>query len=266
MLRPRPLPKVNVRPTAFVTLVAALLLAACGTIRPPATDTGSIATLDPLAFEPAPAVVEPGRSGQLNGLRNGLQNGLQNGPRLRSGGAFAALPADATPRIERIASGFPNAPYAIKGIEYEPFNEDLPMKETGIASWYGADFHGRPASTGERFDMYGMTAAHPTMPLPSYAVVRNLDNGRQVIVRVNDRGPFVGNRVIDLSFAAAKKLGMSGLAHVEVERITHADIRTGAWKLQSPAFDTASAKAKVGPLATSFESSTRSLALESVDR
>lgn len=91
----------------------------------------------------------------------------------------------------------------------------------GIASWYGPGFHGKKTANGEIFDMYAMTAAHNTLPIPSYAQVTNLDNHRSVIVRINDRGPFVGNRVLDLSYAAAKKLDMheNGLGKVEIKSI-----------------------------------------------
>jgi rare lipoprotein A len=135
------------------------------------------------------------------------------------------------PRIERIASGHPNQPYTARGESHDPHDADVPMREVGLASWYGRPFHGRRTSNGERYDMHRLSAAHKTMPLPSYARVRNLDNGREIVVRVNDRGPFVyQGRVIDLSYAAARKLGFSGLARVEIERITHDDIRTGAWR------------------------------------
>lgn len=92
----------------------------------------------------------------------------------------------------------------------------------GIASWYGPRFHGRKTATGETFDMYAMTAAHKTLPIPSYAQVTNLENNRSVIVRINDRGPYVGNRLLDLSYAAAKKLGIhkEGLGKVEIVALT----------------------------------------------
>ena len=138
--------------------------------------------------------------------------------------------ADAVPRIERIAAGHPNRTYQIRGASYKPKNTDVSVREIGIASWYGKPFHDRPTSTGERYNMYAMTAAHPTMPLPSYARVRNLSNGRTVIVKINDRGPFHGNRVIDLSYAAARKLGITGTAKVEVARLTHDQIRSGVWR------------------------------------
>ena len=90
----------------------------------------------------------------------------------------------------------------------------------GIASWYGPKFHGKKTATGEIFDMYALTAAHKTLPIPSYAEVTNLKNNRKVIVRINDRGPFVGNRLLDLSYAAAQKLDMDGLAPVEIKSIS----------------------------------------------
>jgi len=101
--------------------------------------------------------------------------------------------------------------------------------EVGVASFYADRLHGRPTASGEPYDMYAMTAAHRTLPLPSFARVSNPANGRSAIVRVNDRGPFVAGRVIDLSYAAALKLGVSGLTTVEVVRITPEEIRSGTW-------------------------------------
>ena len=112
-----------------------------------------------------------------------------------------------------------------------PINEVARYVKQGLASWYGGKFHGLPTASGERYDMYAMTAAHPTMPIPSYARVRNPANGREVIVRINDRGPFSPGRVIDLSLAAAVRLGVShAVSPVEVERLTHAAIRSGDWQ------------------------------------
>lgn len=109
------------------------------------------------------------------------------------------------------------APYKVAGRWYVP-REDPNYLEYGVASWYGADFHGRRTANGEVFDANALTAAHPTLPLPSYAWVTNLDNGRTVLVRVNDRGPYVNDRVIDMSYAAAKELGYTsqGRARVRV--------------------------------------------------
>ena len=137
---------------------------------------------------------------------------------------------DAVPRIEPLRVGGPNKPYEALGRTYVPMTADLPLLERGGASWYGRKYHGRPTSTGEPYDMFAMTAAHPTMPLPSYARVTNPANGRQVIVRVNDRGPFVPGRVIDLSYTAALKLDvLRGVTPVVVERLTHDAIRALRW-------------------------------------
>ena len=138
---------------------------------------------------------------------------------------------DAEPRIEPVRGGGPNKPYEVAGVAYSPLQGDPALVERGGASWYGRKFHGRPTSSGETFDMYAMTAAHKTMPIPSYARVRNPANGREVIVRINDRGPFHPDRVIDLSYTAALKLGvLAGVAPVEVERITQEAIRSGRWR------------------------------------
>jgi rare lipoprotein A len=138
---------------------------------------------------------------------------------------------DAEPRVEPLRNGGPNRPYEVFGRWYTPLIGDAALSERGLASWYGSKFHGRPTSSGEPYDMYAMTAAHKTMPIPSYARVRNPANGREIIVRINDRGPFHGGRVIDLSYTAALKLGvLNAVAPVEVERLTHDAIRTGAWK------------------------------------
>jgi rare lipoprotein A len=135
---------------------------------------------------------------------------------------------DAEPKVEAIRSGGPNKPYEVLGQSYVPMTGDEPLVERGLASWYGRKFHGRRTASGETYNMYAMTAAHKTMPIPSYARVRNPANGREVIVRVNDRGPFSSGRVIDLSYAAATKLGVqNGVAVVEVERITYEEIRAG---------------------------------------
>jgi len=144
--------------------------------------------------------------------------------------SIVAMPApDAVPVLEPIRQGGPNKPYAVLGETYTPLPAEAALRETGLASWYGRQFHGRRTASGERYDMHAMTAAHRTLPLPSFARVSNPANGRSVIVRVNDRGPFIKNRVIDLSHAAAQRLGVSGLAMVELVRITPDDIRRGRW-------------------------------------
>lgn len=113
------------------------------------------------------------------------------------------------------------APYAVLGRNYTPMQDGRSYREAGLASWYGTKFHGQLTANGEEYDLYGMTAAHKTLPLPSYVRVTNLDNQRSIIVRVNDRGPFHSDRIIDLSYAGAVKLGFAerGTARVKVEGI-----------------------------------------------
>jgi len=130
---------------------------------------------------------------------------------------FDAIP-DAVPREEfKSRSGNPET-YVIDGVTYRVMDTSAGYREEGIASWYGGYFHGRRTSSGEIYDMYQMTAAHTSLPLPTYVRVTNQENGRLVVLRVNDRGPFVEDRIIDLSYTAATKLGMveQGTARVEV--------------------------------------------------
>ena len=114
---------------------------------------------------------------------------------------------DAVPKHEPY-SKYGNDPYRVFGKTYVPLSTAKGYEQRGIASWYGKKFHGKRTSNGETYDMYEMTAAHKTLPLPSYVSVTNLDNKKTIIVRVNDRGPFVGDRIIDLSYAAATKLDL----------------------------------------------------------
>ncbi|GAC1408381.1 MAG: septal ring lytic transglycosylase RlpA family protein [Burkholderiaceae bacterium] len=135
-----------------------------------------------------------------------------------------AIP-DAEPKIEPYLSRA-NRPYVVFGKSYSPITDNLPLKQRGIGSWYGRKFHGQKTSSGELYDMYKMTAAHPTLPIPSYARVTNLNNGKHVIVRINDRGPFHSSRIIDVSYTAAFKLGYLGYgsSELEVERLLPEDI------------------------------------------
>lgn len=154
----------------------------------------------------------------------------RDGPDAQPPPDLASVP-DAEPRIEPVRAGGPNKPYEVLGREYVPFTEDRSFVERGLASWYGRKFQGRRTSSGELYNMYEMTAAHPTLPIPSYARVRNPANGREVVVRINDRGPFHPGRIVDLSYTAALKLDLlRGVAPVELERITQDEIRSGAWR------------------------------------
>lgn len=140
-----------------------------------------------------------------------------DGPGARAAAEFTNAP-DAEPVVEPIYEPS-TRPYRVYGKRYVPLTERQPYFESGVASWYGRYFQGKPTSIGEPYDMYAMTAAHPTLPLPSYVRVTNRVNGRSTIVRVNDRGPFLNGRVIDLSYAAAAKLGYvdNGVTAVDIE-------------------------------------------------
>lgn len=124
---------------------------------------------------------------------------------------------DAVPRAEPLSRGGNPTSYVVFGKRYYPMRGSRGYVQRGIASWYGSKFHGRKTSNGEVYDMYRMTAAHKRLPLPTYVEVTNLENGRKVVVRVNDRGPFHDNRVIDLSYAAASRIGMLGKGTALVE-------------------------------------------------
>jgi len=129
--------------------------------------------------------------------------------------------ADAVPKTEPYSKyGNPHS-YQVAGKTYYVLDDHRGYQQRGQASWYGTKFHGRRTSSGEPYDMYAMTAAHKTLPIPSYVEVTNLDNGRKAILRVNDRGPFIDGRIIDLSYVAAKKLGVynTGTARVNVRAI-----------------------------------------------
>ncbi len=157
---------------------------------------------------------------------------------------------DAQPRAEPLHR-FANRPYSVLGQDFVPYQELKPYKARGVGSWYGRKFHGQKTSIGETYDMFAMTAAHPTLPLPSYARVTNLANGRTVVVRVNDRGPFLGGRLIDLSYAAAWKLGYigAGSAQVEVESVMPGDASSNTQFASAPVATTIPEKAVTGAIA-----------------
>jgi len=178
-----------------LSLVAAVLLAAC-------------------AVKPTPA--PPEDAAPISGKPGYYKD---DGPGANVPSTLDSIP-DARPRLEALSRSA-NRPYTVFGREYVPATSLRPYKERGVASWYGRKFHGEKTSNGETYDMYAMTAAHPTLPLPSYAKVTSTASGKSVVVRVNDRGPFLHNRVIDLSYAAAHRIGIaqSGSGEVEVEAI-----------------------------------------------
>lgn len=179
-------------------LAAALILGACGTA----------------PKREAPSVKAPSSAPATKG---GYY--LDDGPGDNAPANLDSVP-DAVPRAEPLHRGAMR-PYTVMGRNYVPMTAVAPYRARGVASWYGRRYHGRQTSSGEGYDMYGMTAAHTTLPIPSYARVTHVGTGRTVIVRVNDRGPFIDSRLIDLSYTAAYKLGVlaGGSAMVEVESI-----------------------------------------------
>lgn len=192
---------------ALLILFCTVFLVACGSPK----------TVKPSA--PAkPGASQPQSGGATTSQKPGgyyLDDGPGDNPPSDIDSIPSAIPKN-EPYLERA-----NKPYKALGNTYTPMTAWQPYKASGVASWYGKRYHGKKTSSGEVYDMYGMSAAHPTLPLPSYAKVTNPANGRSVIVRVNDRGPFKGNRVIDLSYAAAYQLrfASAGSTVVEVEAI-----------------------------------------------
>jgi rare lipoprotein A len=192
----------------LAAMVASLGLAACASQPPaPATPQPPAVSKPPPSEKPAPAVVKRGGGYYLD-----------DGPGDNPPDNLDAIP-DAIPRAEPLHR-FANRPYSVLGRDYTPHRDTGAYRERGVASWYGRKFHGQKTSSGEIYDMYGMTAAHPTLPIPSYARVTNPANGKSVTVRINDRGPFHAGRIIDLSYAAAWKLGYVGNGSTLVEVVS----------------------------------------------
>jgi rare lipoprotein A len=162
---------------------------------------------------------EPAKSTELGKTKKSGGYYLDDGPGDNPPANIDAIP-DAVPRIEPLLARA-NKPYIALGNSYTPMTEFQPYKKRGIASWYGKRYHGQKTSAGEVYDMYGMTGAHTILPIPSYVRVTNPENQKTVIVRINDRGPFHSDRLIDLSYAASYKLGLAGKGSgiVDVETI-----------------------------------------------
>jgi rare lipoprotein A len=186
-----------------LALSSALMLCACGGVTP--IKQGEVRR-DPGSAAPAPpsTVATPRGGGYYK----------DDGPLDRIPADLDRVP-DAQPRAEPIRPAN-SRPYVALGQTFTPMQALEPFSQEGRASWYGKKFHGQRTASGERYDMFAMTAAHPTLPIPSYARVTNLENGKSVVVRINDRGPFHKGRVIDLSYTAAHKLGYIGQGSVNV--------------------------------------------------
>jgi peptidoglycan lytic transglycosylase len=192
----------------------------------------------PVGATPSPGAVAAPRAGGYY---------KDDGPGEHPPDNLDALP-DAVPRLEPL-NRFANRPYSVFGVDYVPATSLRPYRERGLASWYGRKFHNQKTSTGEVYDMYAMTAAHPTLPLPSYARVTALASGKSVVVRVNDRGPFHPGRVIDLSYAAAYRIGIAqrGSGEVEVESVFPGDAPVTAAAVPLPPVASSEAAA-AGPM------------------
>jgi len=195
--------RIAVAGTTFALLVAGCVTAPTPPSKPTAASPRAPSTESSLPPTPTPS----------------SKYYADDGPPVSVPGDLDRIP-DAVPKLEPLHR-FANRPYTVLGRDYVPATMLRPYRERGIASWYGRKFHGQKTSIGEVYDMFAMTAAHPTLPLPSYARVTSVANGRSVVVRVNDRGPFLHGRVIDLSFAAATRLEIAqrGSGEVVVESI-----------------------------------------------
>ncbi len=208
-------PHLRWRSPGWLSLLA--LLASCsGTPQHPAPPVSAAPAIARPAPSPAPPAALPAPPPRASGT-------------VPTPAELAAIP-DAVPRVEpRAALGNPPF-YDVAGKRYFVLASAEGYKERGVASWYGPTFHEKNASNGDAYDMYAMSAAHKTLPLPAYVRVTNLANGRSVVVRVNDRGPFVGTRLIDLSYTAAWKLDMlrQGTAFVEIEAIVPGSLAAAA--------------------------------------
>lgn len=195
----------------IAAVIAAIMLSGCGSMSTrdsvPATSTARAPDGTPSAAKPS--APRPGGGGYY----------LNDGPGDNPPPNLDQIP-DAVPRVEPLRPATMR-PYTVMGQTYTPMTRLMPYKERGIASWYGRRYHNQKTSSGEIYDMYAMSAAHTILPIPSYARVTNLANNKSVIVRINDRGPFHSDRLIDLSYTAAWKLGVlgGGRAMVEVESI-----------------------------------------------
>lgn len=218
------MPRLRRAALASLAVLCAAVLAACGSVplqqpqasKPVVSSTTPAPTRDAVA--PAPLVTPPLPLSSSTPSKPGAYY-KDDGPGQDIPEGLLSTP-DAEPKIEPLAKG-PSKPYTVFDRTYVPITDGRAHVERGVGSWYGKKFHGKKTASGEVYDMFRMTAAHPTLPIPSYARVTNLRNGKQVIVRINDRGPFHSARIIDLSYTAALKLDYirGGSVELEVERL-----------------------------------------------
>ncbi|MFZ6818614.1 septal ring lytic transglycosylase RlpA family protein [Undibacterium sp. Ji22W] len=224
-------------------IAAILLLAACSTpvkVAPAAKEASKPVNANNTASTPKPGVSTLPALPKANSGRGGYYQDDGPGDDIPEGLESTVDPIPVVEPYSRTG----NKPYKVFGKEYTPINDSTtPYKQRGVASWYGKKFHGKRTSSGEPYDMYKMTAAHPLLPIPSYARVTNLSNGKQIIVRINDRGPFHSSRIMDLSYTAALKLGYlgKGSSEVELERLLPEDIARMAENSQNQVAQNSSA-------------------------
>jgi rare lipoprotein A len=206
-------------------LLAAMLLVGCGTAPKQAPQPATPPAVKPQPSAKTPVTGEPSVAPVLPPAGSGRGGYYQDdGPGDNPPPNLDQVP-DAEVRNEPLSTRS-NRPYVVFGKTYTPITDDRPFTQIGVGSWYGKKFHGQRTSSGELYDMYKMTAAHPILPIPSYARLTNLVSGAQVIVRINDRGPFHANRAIDVSYTAALKLGLLGKGshELQIERILPEEI------------------------------------------
>lgn len=241
--------------------LTSIFLIGCATTKAPTPTPASPAAVNKTDSTQTTKQTNTAQTGNNNPAQNPKPGGyyLDDGPGDNPPLDIDKIP-DATPKKEPLLARA-NKPYRALGATYTPMTSYQPYNSTGVASWYGKRYHGRKTSIGEVYDMYAMTAAHPTLPLPSYVKVTNPANGRSVIVRVNDRGPFKKDRLIDLSYAAAYKLRFtnSGSSLVDVQALDAStfvkDSQAGA-QLISQSNSQPNSKISVAPITSTSPTTT----------
>jgi len=243
----------------LVTVIAlAIFATGCST-----TDTGERKSLIPLPWKlPGIKHADVPKLPPANSGRGGYYK--DDGPGLNPPPGLMDLP-DAVVKAEPY-SRWANRPYSVFGQTYTPILHKDPFVQRGVASWYGIKFHGQKTSSGELYDMYKMTAAHPTLPIPSYARITSVESGKSVVVRINDRGPFHASRVVDVSYTAALKLGLLGKGshEVQIERLFPDDPIQMASERRSIASEAQSAPPEIAALMLEDRVRTDSAALAEV--
>ncbi|MCA1246866.1 septal ring lytic transglycosylase RlpA family protein [Massilia sp. MS-15] len=251
-------PRKQLATTIGTVITLAILATGCST-----SSTGEHKPLIPLPWKhPAARHGDAPKLPPPNSGRGGYYK--DDGPGANPPPGLMDLP-DAVVKAEPYAK-WANRPYAVFGQTYTPMLHNDPFVQRGVASWYGVKFHGQKTSSGELYDMYKMTAAHPTLPIPSYARITSVETGKSVVVRINDRGPFHASRIVDVSYTAALKLGLLGKGshQVELERLFPDDPIRLASERRSAASEAQSAPPEIVALMLEDRVRTDSAALAQV--